>query len=81
MTNSFPMKGKIDMANSKVSKVVLSCELVRGPKWSPQGLMSRAAKALSIASKTGKTGLIDVKFTTAYGQDTVTTFWVYEAKA
>lgn len=66
------------MANN--SKV-LSCEFVQGPQWSAQGLMSRAAEALAIAAADGRLGLVDVKFTTAYGQDTVTTFRVYEAKA
>ena len=63
------------------NKMVLSCEFVRGPKWSAQGMMSRAGEALLIASETGTGGLIDVHFITAYGQDTVTTFRVYEAKA
>ena len=67
------------MANS--SKVVLSCEFVSGPQWSSQGLLSRASEALAEAAATGKMGLIDVKFTTAYGQLTTTTFRVYEAKA
>jgi len=63
------------------SKTVLSCEFISGPQWSPQGLRSRAGEAMKIAADTGRLGLIDVVFETAYGQVTTTTFRVYEAKA
>jgi hypothetical protein len=36
---------------------------------------------MKIAADTGRLGLIDVVFETAYGQVTTTTFRVYEAKA
>ena len=65
----------------KSNKMVLSCEFVAGPQWSAQGLRSRASEALAISARTGKIGLINVEFTTAYGQVTTTTFKVYEAKA
>lgn len=64
-----------------MAKIVLSCEFVRGPAWSAQGLISRAAAAMAQAAAAGKLGLIDVVFVTAYGQHTITTFRVYEAKA